>query len=56
MKKKGSRAIPDFSRTPTRGKGDTVPQSTGKRAVPAAPRPAVKPSTTSTKSGGRRGQ
>lgn len=54
MKRKGARAIPDFSGKPKRSAGAGLP------VQPSAPvvtprRPAVKPQSTSAKSG-RRGQ
>ena len=55
MKKKGARAIPDFSRTATKPKtsGPAAP-STDKGSAPTpAPRTAVKPHATSSKSGRR---
>ena len=55
MKKKGARAIPDFSRTATKPKtsGPAAP-STDKGSAPApAPRTTVKPHATSSKSGRR---
>jgi hypothetical protein len=55
MKKKGSRAIPDFSRHPPRPKDGAIQPLAPRRAAAPAPHPTVKPKATSAKSG-RRGQ
>ena len=55
MKKKGSRAVPDFSRHASRPKDAAAPQDAPKRAAPPAPHTTVKPKATSSKAG-RRGQ
>ena len=55
MKKKGSRAIPDFSRHPARPKDGAIQPPGPRRATAQTPHPTVKPKATSSKSG-RRGQ
>ena len=59
MRKKGPRAIPDFSRHPTtegaHKSGAPAPSKQSPRSRGEAPRPQVKPQATSAKSG-QRGQ
>lgn len=61
MRRKGPRAIPDFSRQAARPTGERTtpagskPDAPAPRAAAPAPHPAIKPHATSAKSG-RRGQ